>query len=211
MARIERRNYMQNTNETQPRQTGNIVHIIIAITAIFLFMGAILGITIVHESNKISRQYQAVQAQYGQVETVIQRRSDLIPNVTATVRGEMHNEQKIFGEIAQARSALRNASTSQAKFKANNELDKSINVLVNSIQERYPELASDKRVQSLIVELEGSENRISVERHRYNQIVEEYNTTLTTFPSSMFKGAHHKISYFKADASAHKAPKVDLD
>ena len=83
--------------------------------------------------------------------------------------------------------------------------------MLNVIHEKYPRLESNDHVNSLITEIEGSENRISVERQNYNAVVEDYNTSLTTFPTSLFAGRHKPAAYFKADKSAEKAPKIKLD
>lgn len=171
----------------------------------------IIGIWVIGQNNSINIKYQNAKMQYSQVETVLQRRSDLIPNLTSAVSGDMHNEQKIFSEIAKARSDYKNANTAKEKFKANNEINRSTNLLIKVIHENYPKLNSDKRVSDLMIELEGSENRISTERQSYNQAVNDYNTTITNFPGSLFAGGRSQMTYFEADKSAQKAPKADLN
>jgi LemA protein len=148
-------------------------------------------------------------SQYAQVDSVLQRRADLVPNLTNAVKGSMHNEQKIFGDVAKARSNFNNAKTPADRFKASQDLERSTNVLVNAVRENYPQLNSTKRVHDLMIELEGTENRISTERQNYNRVVQQYNTSVTTFPGSLFHRS--TVAYFKADKGAKTAPKVDLD
>ena len=147
--------------------------------------------------------------QYAQVDSVLQRRADLVPNLTSAVKGSMHNEQKIFGDVAKARSNFNNAKTASDRFQASQELGRSTNILVNAIRENYPQLNSTKRVHDLMIELEGTENRISTERQNYNRVVQQYNTSVTTFPGSLFHRS--TVAYFKADQGAKTAPKVALD
>lgn len=164
-------------------------------------------------NNKLNNQKQDVEQQWSQVENVMQRRYDLVPNLTAAVKGSMHQEQKVFGEIAKARSAYSAAKTPTDKMKADNQLTQSTGMLINVIHENYPKLASNENVKNLMVQLEGSENRISVERQNYIATVRAYNQTVINFPSSIVahaKGAR-TIKYFKADTQAQKAPKVNLD
>ena len=171
----------------------------------------IAGFSCIHFNNSINAKYQDTKMQYSQIETVLQRRNDLIPNLTSAVRGDMHNEQKIFDNIAKARSDFNSAKSAKEKFKASNEVNKSTNLLIKVIRENYPKLNSDKRVADLMVELEGSENRIATERQKYNQSVNDYTVTITNFPGSLFASGRSKLAYFEADKGAEKVPKVDLD
>lgn len=197
--------------EPQPRKNNSVLIAVLSVLGVLAILALMIGGWCIHENNSINTKYQAVKMQYGQVDTVLQRRYDLIPNLTNSVKGDMHNEQKIFSAIAKARSSFNEAKTAKEKFKANNELDRSTNLLINAIHENYPQLNSDKRVSDLMVELEGSENRISTERQNYNRLVNDYNTTITNFPGSLFAGGRSQLAYFEADKSAKKAPKVDLD
>lgn len=167
----------------------------------------------IHTGNTINQQQQACDAQWSQVQNVMQRRADLIPNLTATVKVSMHNEQKIFGEIAKSRQQVLNTNDHKQKMKADYKLNQQVGTLINVIHEKYPELASNSNVQDLMLELESSENRISVERHRYIQDVQSYNTMITNFPNSIVANGKgdHKIDYYQADSNAQKAPKVNLE
>lgn len=175
---------------------------------IVLFMGFWI-----HTSNKLNNEYQDCQQQWSQVENVMQRRYDLIPNLTASVKGSMKQEQKVFGQIADARSDYASAKTPQERMKADTKLDKSTNVLIKTIHEQYPELASNNNVRDLMTELEGSENRISTERQNYIATVRTYNQTVTNFPSSIVANAKgdHPLHYYKASSDAQNAPKVNLE
>lgn len=175
---------------------------------IVLFMGFWI-----HTSNKLNNEYQDCQQQWSQVENVMQRRYDLIPNLTASVKGSMKQEQKVFGQIADARSDYASAKTPQERMKADTKLDKSTNILIKTIHEQYPELASNNNVRDLMTELEGSENRISTERQNYIATVRTYNQTVTNFPSSIVANAKgdHPLHYYKASSNAQSAPKVNLE
>lgn len=164
-------------------------------------------------SNKLNNQKQDCEQQWSQVENVMQRRYDLIPNLTASVKGSMKQEQRVFGEIAQARSAYSAAKTPNQKMKADAQLSQSTGTLINVIHEQYPQLESNENVKNLMTQLEGSENRISTERQNYIATVRTYNQTVLNFPSSMVANAKgdHVIHYFKADSNAQSAPKVNLD
>ncbi len=152
-----------------------------------------------------------IKGQWAQVETQYQRRFDLIPNLVNSVKGIMNQEQKIFGELAQARAAYSGARTVDQKAAAASQVETSLGRLI-AIVENYPTLASAGTVQTLMSQLEGTENRISVERGRYNDVVRVYNTKAQRFPSSLvarlFGFSVH--NYFEAAAGSEKAPTVNL-
>lgn len=183
---------------------------------IALCLGALLllvGGSYIHMSNSLRSQQQAVKAQYSNIDTAMQRRYDLVPQLVGAVKGSMHNEQKIFGQIAAARQQYAAAKTPKDQTKADQELGKSTNILINAIHENYPQLASNENVQTLMTQIEGSENRIHQERRTYNEQVQAYNTRLVRFPTSLV--AHqlglHEYDYFKGDQGITKAPTVDLE
>lgn len=118
---------------------------------------------------------QVVDSDWAQVENVMQRRADLIPNLVASVKGEMRNEQEIFKSIAASRKAFETSDTQAGKLAADDELNAQTTVLLNAVKENYPDLASSEQVKTLMTQLEGSENRISVERGRYIDDVADYN------------------------------------
>lgn len=180
-----------------------------AVGGIFIALCVLIGIYF-SQMNKFNSLKQDCSAQYSRVESVMQRRYDLIPNLTETVKGNMKQEKAVFGKIAEARKAYNSANTASEKMKADNKINKSLNVLINNIHENYPKLNSDKRVRDLMIELEGSENRINVERKRYIDSVQVYNTAVNKYPGKFFAdaGGYHSIDYYKADSNAQKAPKV---
>jgi LemA protein len=167
----------------------------------------------IQTSNRLNAEQQVYQAQWSQVENQMQRRYDLIPNVVASVKGDMHQEQRVFDSIAKARSNYAKATNATDKMKADAQVNSSVGNLISVIHERYPQLNSDKRVHELILELEGSENRISVERQRYIRDVQAYNLSIMNFPSSIVAKAKgmKPQSYYQATKDAQKAPAVDLD
>ncbi|WP_155286806.1 LemA family protein [Lacticaseibacillus zhaodongensis] len=187
--------------------SGAITGIVIAVVVV------ILGGMGIGTYNSLVKQEQTVDAKWSQVENVMQRRYDLVPNLVNAVKGSMTQEQKVFGEIADARKQYNNASGTKAKANANAKLDSSVGTLISVIREDYPNLKSNEQVQTLMTQLEGSENRIAVERQRYNDAVENYNQSVVTFPKNIFANAMGlgKKDYFKADAKASSAPKVDLN
>lgn len=187
--------------------------IISTFAGLIMFFGLIFGGWWISTSNKLNNQYQDCQQQWSQVENVMQRRYDLIPNLTAAVRGSMKQERTVFGDIAKARQAYNSASTPAAKMKADSQLNQSTGTLISMIHENYPQLESNQQVQSLITELEGSENRISTERQNYIVTVRVYNQTVTNYPSSIVANAKgkHQLHYYQADKQAQKAPKVNLE
>jgi LemA protein len=136
----------------------------------------------------------------------------LIPNLVATVQGYAQHEQKVFGDIANARAGLLNAKTPADKTAANGQLDGAIGRLL-LIVENYPNLKADQNFMALQDELAGSENRIAVERRRYNEAIQEYNTYIGLFPNSIFAGwagFQRNNDYFAASEGARVAPKVDF-
>lgn len=150
-------------------------------------------------------------AQWQQVETTYQRRFDLIPNLVASVKGVLTQEQKVFSDIADARSRYAGAQTVSDKAVAAGQLESSFGRLL-AVIENYPTLKSSDTVRDLMVENAGTENRISTERGRYNEAVKTYQVAIQRFPRSIIAGifGFEKIEYFQAAEGAELAPKVDL-
>jgi LemA protein len=156
---------------------------------------------------------EAVNATWAQVDVVLQRRADLIPNLVETVKGFAVHEEQVFGEIARARSALIGAKTPADKIAANGALDSALSRLL-VITENYPQLKSNENFLRLQDELAGTENRIAVERRRYNETLQDYNTYMSLFPNSLvasIAGFTRNDAYFKTDEGARTAPKVNFD
>lgn len=150
-------------------------------------------------------------AQWQQVETDYQRRFDLIPNLVESVKGAMAQETAVFTAIADARTRYSGATTVSEKAAAAGQVESALSRLL-AVIENYPTLKSIDTVQNLMTQLEGTENRISVERMRYNDTVRIYNTSIKRFPKNVFAGmfGFDEVNYFEADEAAATAPKVDL-
>jgi LemA protein len=187
--------------------------ITLAIVAILLVVGLLLGSSFVSSRNQMAVKREAVNAAWSQVDVVLQRRADLIPNLVETVKGFAAQEVTVFGDIAKARSALLSASTPADKIAANQRLDSALGRLL-VVVENYPQLKSNENFLRLQDELAGTENRIAVERRRYNETLQDYNTYLSLFPNNLIaslSGFARNDAYFKADEGARQAPKVNFE
>jgi LemA protein len=185
---------------------GIIVVIALALIVGFFFMQYV-GVR-----NTLVTKDQAVKAAWSQVDIVLQRRADLIPNLVETVKGFAQQEQTVFGDIAKARSALLSAGTPADKIAANQQLDGAIGRLL-VIVENYPQLKSNENFLRLQDELAGTENRIAVERKRYNDSIQDYNTYLLKFPNNLyagFAGYKENTAYFQASETSRANPRVDF-
>src|SRR3979490_393958 len=185
----------------------------LAILAILLVIGLLVGSAFVSRRNQMAVKREAVNAAWSQVDVVLQRRADLIPNLVETVKGYAAQEQAVFGEIARARSALLNAKTPADKIAANGQLDSALGRLL-VVVENYPQLKSNENFLRLQDELAGTENRIAVERRRYNETVQDYNTFIALFPNSLvasLSGFTSNDAYFKTEAGARRAPQVNFE
>jgi len=162
--------------------------------------------------NTLVRKNEAVKSTWSQVDVVLQRRADLIPNLVETVKGITKQEQTVFGEIAQARSQLLSATDPQDKIAANQRLDGALGRLL-ALTENYPQLRSNENFLRLQDELAGTENRIAVERKSYNDTLQDYNTYVQQFPASLFAssmGFKPNNAYFTATEGSRAVPKVDF-
>jgi len=185
---------------------GLILIIILALIAL-VFFGQYVGVR-----NTLVTKNEAVKSAWSQVDIVLQRRADLIPNLVETVKGYAKQEQTVFGDIAKARSALLSAGTPSDKIAANNQLDGAIGRLL-LVVENYPQLKSNENFMRLQDELAGTENRIAVERKRYNDTLQDYNTYIQKFPNNIFagwSGFKPNDAYFKAAEGSREAPKVNF-
>ncbi|MCU0680311.1 MAG: LemA family protein [Planctomycetes bacterium] len=183
------------------KKTGLIIIAIVAVIGIFLWSSY----------NSLVSRNESADNQWAKVETQYQRRFDLIPNLVEAVKGAMSQEQKVFGDLAEARSRYSGAQTANEKAGAASEVESAFSRLL-VVMENYPQLKSIDTVQTLMAQLEGSENRISVERSRYNDEIKSYNLVIKRFPgnlvASMF--GYSVRNYFQAEAGSENAPKVDL-
>jgi LemA protein len=187
---------------------------IVIIVIIVLLLIVPLGIfgAYVSAKNQMVTLDETVKSNWAQVDVVLQRRADLIPNLVETVKGFAAHEETVYGDIAKARSALMNAKTPTDKIAANGQLDSALSRLL-VIVENYPQLKSNENFLRLQDELAGTENRIAVERKRYNDSIQAYNTYIRSFPNSIFAGwAGFQINnaYFQASEASREAPKVQF-
>lgn len=174
---------------------------------IILFFGSIVGTY----NSLVSKQMEA-QTQQAQIETQLQRRLDLVPNLVASVKGAMGQEQKVFKDIADARTRYAGVpSGTPEKVQAANQFESALGRLL-VVMENYPQLQSIQAVQDFMAQLEGTENRISVARQRYNEAVRDYNRDLQTFPSNFIAKTFNfqSMLLFESTSGAKTAPKVDF-
>jgi LemA protein len=187
-------------------KTGTIVLAVVAVIAL------LVGGAYVSSRNQMVTKNETVKSDWAQVDVVLQRRADLIPNLVETVKGFAAQEQTVFHDIASARSALLGAKTPADKIAANGQLDGALGRLL-LIVENYPQLKSNENFLRLQDELAGTENRIAVERKRYNDAVQDYNTYVGLFPNNLFArwaGFQRNNAYFTATESSREAPKVQF-
>jgi LemA protein len=183
-----------------------IVIVIVVLIALVSF-GQYVGVR-----NTLVAKNESVKAAWSQVDIVLQRRADLIPNLVETVKGYATQEQTVFGDIAKARSALLSAGTPQEKIAANGQLDGALGRLL-VVVENYPQLKSNENFLRLQDELAGTENRIAVERKRYNDTLQDYNTYVQVFPNNVFAGwagFKQNGAYFAATEASRQVPKVSF-
>src|SRR5882757_8043117 len=186
--------------------------IALIVLAVLLIIALMLGSSFISRRNQMAVKREAVNAAWAQVDVVLQRRADLIPNLVETVKGFAAQEQTVLGDIAKARSALLGAHSPAEKIAANGQLDSALGRLL-VVVENYPQLKSNENFLRLQDELAGTENRIAVERRRYNEAVQDYNTYISLFPNSLvasLSGFTRNDAYFKADEGARQVPKVSF-
>jgi LemA protein len=161
--------------------------------------------------NKFTTQEEAIKAQWAQVQNQIQRRNDLIPNLVETVKGYAAHEEGVFKEIADARSKLLAAKTPEETIQAANQQSSALGRLL-AVVENYPNLKANEQFNRLMDELAGTENRLATERMRYNEKLQEYNTSRRKFPGNVTAKVFgfKEYPYFEAPPSAQAPPKVDF-
>jgi LemA protein len=188
--------------------------ILLAIFVVLIVAALMSGGCIYRGYNQVVTLDEAVKQQWADVDTRLQERHDLIDNLVSTVKGTALQEQKVFGALAEARkdyikSKAANDASGQAE--AENRIDSAL-VRVLSLSEAYPELRSNESFLKLQDSLEGTEHRISVERRKYNNAVQQLNAFMRRFPGPLYASLAgvHEAAYFKPDEAARTAPKVDF-
>lgn len=171
----------------------------------------VIGVFFVTTYNRLVGMNEAVDNQWAQVESQYQRRFDLIPNLVESVKGVMKQEQDVFKAIADARTRYAGATGVDAKAQAATQVESAFARLL-VVMENYPQLRSVEVVTNLMSQLEGTENRISVERKRYNDLVRDLNVTIKRFPTNLIASVFgfRERAYFESVAGSELAPKVDL-
>jgi LemA protein len=188
---------------------GKIVLIVAIVAGV---IGLMLVVTGIGTYNQLVTLQENVHAAWGQVETVLQRRYDLIPNLVSTVKGYAKHEKDVFEDVTRLRSQWASANTTNDKVKAAGQLEGGLARLL-LIAERYPELKANTNFRDLQHELAGTENRIAVERQRYNEAVRAYITAIRQFPTNIVAGIcgfKTDMVYFESEKAAKSAPKVDF-
>src|SRR5687767_15223254 len=180
-----------------------------ALTALLLTAGALA--TSGCSYNTFVSQEEAIKSQWAQVENQLQRRNDLVPNLVESVKGIAQQERDVFGQIADSRAKLAGARSPEQTIQAANEQSAALARLL-VIVENYPQLRSSETFNRLMDELAGTENRIAVERMRYNERVQGYNTLRRQFPSNITAGVFGFREYpvFNAPPEAERVPRVDF-
>jgi len=184
----------------------------LAVVAVLVIIALVLGGIYVSRRNQMVTLNETVKSDWAQVDVVLQRRADLIPNLVETVKGYAAQEVTVYDDIAKARSALLSAKTPTDKIAANGQLDGAIGRLL-LIVENYPQLKSNENFLHLQDELAGTENRIAVERKRYDDAIQDYNTYIGLFPNNIVAGMagfKRNDAYFAAPEAAREVPKVQF-
>jgi LemA protein len=181
-------------------------------TAVGIIGIALLGLILaVGMYNGLVRKDVAVSTAWAQVENVLQRRADLIPNLVSSVKGYVTHERGVLDDLAEARTRYAGAATIDAKIKAAGEMEGALGRLL-VVVENYPNLKASETFLKLMDELSGTENRIAVERKRYNEAVQDFNTTIRRIPYNFMAGIAGFSSkpFFEAQPAARNVPKVDF-
>ena len=182
-----------------------LIVVLVLVIALFAFGGKYVTIR-----NDLTTRKESINAAWSQVDVVLQRRADLIPNLVETVKGYAKHEEKAISDVASARAALVGARTPSEKIAANSQLDGALGRLL-VVVENYPNLKANENFMRLQDELAGTENRIAIERRKYNETVQSYNTQIQLFPNNIvasMSGFQREDAYFKTEPGARTAPKV---
>ncbi len=189
------------------------IWVVLGLVALLIVVLLFVGGSYIGAENTLVQKNEAVNQAFSQVSVVQQRRLDLIPNLVASVKGYVAEESTILTNIANARAGVLAAGSDRASsINANSKLDVALGPFFR-LQEQYPDLKGNQQFMRLEDELAGTENRIAVERQRYNKVLEDYNVYVRQFPQSIWAnmaGFHYRDEYFKGNPENNVAPKVDF-
>jgi LemA protein len=180
------------------------------VVGVIVLAALLLGGNLVGSRNELVTEREGINGAWSQVDVALQRRADLIPNLVETVKGFAKHEETAINSVTSARAAMMGAKTPSDKIAANSQLDSALGRLF-VVVENYPNLKANENFIRLQDELAGTENRIAVERRKYNEVVQRYNTDIALFPKNIAAGMfgfQREDAYFKADAAAKEVPKV---
>lgn len=195
------------TNRSHGKK-GSALWVLLAVLGVMLLIGIIVFSVFVGKYNKVQVLDENVNTAWAQVETGLQRRHDLIPNLVNTVKGFAEQEKEILTEVTRLRSQWGEARTTSQKAAAASQMEGALGRLM-LVAENYPQLKSNTNFLSLQSQLEGTENRLSVERRRYNEALRGYNSFVRQFPQNIM-GFSVRDEYFEAASAAAEAPTVEF-
>lgn len=184
-----------------------LIAVIVIVLVLLMFGGMYVS-----SKNQMVAKNETIKSNFAEVDNNMKRRADLIPNLVETVKGIAGQEQKVFGDIAAARSQLLNAQSPADKIAANNQVSGALGRLL-AVVENYPQLKSNENFLRLQDELAGTENRLAVSRKRYNDSIQDYNTFIGQFPNSLFAGIagfQRNNDYYQISESEKAVPKVNF-
>ncbi len=186
----------------------NFMIALVVLIAIVILIAAIFGLSVISTKNTLVAMEEDVDAKWAQIDNQLKRRSDLIPNLLACVKGYMSHESEIYKQITEARAKVAGAQTSiKERSKAEGELSGALSRLL-AFSENNPEIKSDKQMQGLLDELAGTENRLAVARKNYNDTVKVFNTKIKQIPGCFF--GYTQREYFEVSDKDKEAPKVEF-
>jgi LemA protein len=206
---------MENTQQNMPQQMANkAVNGLKKLSTGVIVFGIALIVVLWGMSirNNFATKSLNVEAKFSTIDTDLQRRFDLIPNLVSTVKGLTKQEQEVFGTIAEARANYAGATTTEGKLQAGGQFESALSRLL-VITENYPQLRSSEAFQTLMAQLEGTENRIAVSRKDYNAAVQEYNTLVVRFPANIVAKifGYTKKDFFATREEARANPEVNFE
>src|ERR1700736_3318877 len=187
--------------------------IALVIILLLVLIGAVVVFVAIGDRNQLVQEREAVNSQWAQVDVVLQRQADLIPNLVETVKGYAKQEQAVIKEVTDARAAFAGARNPQDRLQTGNQMESALSRLL-VVVENYPQLKSNENFLRLQDELAGTVNRIAVVRRRYNDTLQDYKNYLSLFPNNLvasMSGFARNDAYFKADEGARQVPKVNFE